>query len=239
MTIRHNSSWKTTAVAAAIGLALGSAAVAQSDVDPTPNTFPQTQAQQSPPAQRQATPLPPSRQSEQTVERGTRGELDDLAHEHAELSAFASALKVAGLENSLTNGKEYTVFAPTNEALEEKPGKDIDTLLEPENRDELISFVRAHIVADVIDLQSPRDVAEATTIDGETIDIARDDGVIKIDDAKVVNANGIAMGNLKFYAIDDVLARSGKPIDDEQVFNRNSSALAPGRTPGIAGDGAR
>jgi uncharacterized surface protein with fasciclin (FAS1) repeats len=232
MTTWNNSSWKLTGLAAAIAFSCGSAASAQSDVDPSPNTFPQTQAQPS-------APRPQSRQSEQTVERGTTGELDDLANEHSELSAFASALKVAGLENSLTNGKDYTVFAPTNEALDEKPGKDIDTLLKPENRDELISFLRAHIVADVIDLQSPRAASETKTIDGETIDIERDDGVLKVDDARVVNANGITIGNLKFYAIDDVLARSGKSIEEEQVFNRNSSAVAPGRTPGIAGGSAR
>jgi uncharacterized surface protein with fasciclin (FAS1) repeats len=238
MTIRNTNSWKWAGLAGAIALALGSAAAAQSDVDPAPNTFPQTQAQPSAPRARQATPATQIGQSEQSVVRA-KGEFDDLAYEHAELSTFASALKVAGLENSLTNGKDYTVFAPTNEALEDKPGKNIDTLLEPENRDELISFLRAHIVADAIDLQSPRNLPDMKTIDGETIDIERHDGVVKVDDAKVVNANGIAMGNLKFYAIDDVLARNGKPIEEEQVSNRNSSAVAPGRTPGIAGDGTR
>jgi uncharacterized surface protein with fasciclin (FAS1) repeats len=102
-----------------------------------------------------------------------------------------------------------------------------------------VSFLRAHIVAEAIDLQSPRNVAAAKTIDGETIDIDRDAGVVKIDDAKVVNASGIAMGNLKIYAIDDVLSRSGKPIEEGQVFNRNSSAVAPGRTPGVAGENDR
>lgn len=237
MAIRNNNSWKVTVLAAATAVALGSTAYAQSDVDPSHSTFPQTQSQSDSSRARPATPAPQSRsQAQQSVERATKGELDDLAHEHAELSTFASALKVAGLENSLTSGKEFTVFAPTNEALEDKPGKNVDTLLKPENRDELISFLRAHIVAEAIDLQSPRKVSEARTVDGEPIDIEREEGVIKIDDARVVNANGIAMGNLKIYAIDDVLARNGKPIEAEQVLNRNSSAVAPGRTPGIAGE---
>jgi uncharacterized surface protein with fasciclin (FAS1) repeats len=222
MTVWNDNSWKMTALAAAVGLTLGSAAFAQSDIERRPDTSPQTQPRVDPSGRRQTTPAPQTRQSQeqQTVERGVPGDFDDLAHEHAELSTFASAVQVAGLENSLTSGKDFTLFAPTNEALEGKPGKDIDALLEPENREELLSFLRAHIVADAIDLQSPR-VAEAKTIDGETIGIDRDEGAVKIDDAKVVNANGIAMGNLKIYAIDDVLARSGKPIEEGQVRNRN------------------
>jgi len=222
MTIGNYRSWKATPLAAAIGLALASAAFAQSDIERRHDTSPQVEGRTGAPGQRPTAEMPraPQSQQRQTVERGP-ADFDDLAHEHAELSSFAAAVKAAGLENSLTNGKDYTVFAPTNEALEDKPGKDLDALLEPANREELVSFLRAHIVAKEIDLQSPRKVAEAKTIDGETIDIETDDGVVKIGAARVVDANGIAMGNLKIYAIDDVLARSGKPIEEGQVFNRN------------------
>jgi uncharacterized surface protein with fasciclin (FAS1) repeats len=220
MTSFNRNSWKRTALAVASGLVFSSAALAQSDVDPKHSTFPQSQVNAG----------------SQGVARGA-SQMDRLAAEHAELATFASALKVSGLESSLTNGKDFTVFAPTNEALDSKPGKNIDTLLEPKNRDELISFLRAHIVADQIDLQgAPRAEREARTIDGEAIEIERDKGEITVAGAKVVNANGISLGNLKIYAVDDVLARNGKPIEEEQVHNRNSSAVAPGRTPGLAGE---
>jgi uncharacterized surface protein with fasciclin (FAS1) repeats len=230
MTIGNNSSRKATMLAAAIGLALAPAAFAQSDIERGHDTAPRTESRIDAPDPRppaRATQARPSQQH-QTVERGVPEDFDDLAHTHAELSSFAVALRVAGLENSLTSGKDYTVFAPTNEALEEKPGKDLDTLLEPENREELVSFLRAHIVADEIDLQAPRGVGGAKTIDGESIDIERDDGVVKVDAARVVDAGGIAMGNLKIYAIDDVLARAGKPIEEGQVFNRDPSVGARG-----------
>jgi uncharacterized surface protein with fasciclin (FAS1) repeats len=224
--------WQAATLAAAIGLALGSATFGQSDIKRGHDTAPQAEGRTGAPSQRPAEAR--QSQQQQTVERGVLADFDDLAHVHAELSSFAAAVKTAGLENSLTNGKDYTVFAPTNEALEEKPGKDLDALLEPENREELVSFLRAHIVADEIDLQSPRHADEAKTIDGEAIDIEHDDGVVKIGGARVVNASGIAMGNLKIYAIDDVLARSGTPIEEGQVFNRNSGASAPSRAPRIA-----
>jgi uncharacterized surface protein with fasciclin (FAS1) repeats len=137
---------------------------------------------------------------------------DRLAAEYPALSKFAAAVKAAGMATSLTDGSQYTLFAPTNEALDDKGGKEIDKLMRPENRDQLVSFLRAHIVAEPIDLQSPRRVPETKTMDGEKIDIDRDqsDGTVKIDDAKVVNTSGIDVGKLKIYPIDDVLSRNGK-----------------------------
>jgi uncharacterized surface protein with fasciclin (FAS1) repeats len=212
---------RLAALTAAAGLALGSAAYAQSDVDPSHSTFPQTHARRDLGAPSDA-PAPRSQQS-QTVPSEGDTEFDDLAHEHAELSVFAAAVKIAGLENSLTNGKDYTVFAPTNEALQQKRGKDIDSLLEPESRAELVSFLRAHIVADAVDLRSPRAPSEVRTVDGETVGIDRDGAVVMVDDARVVNPNGIEIGSLRIYAIDDVLAR-GKPIEEGQVRERGAGA---------------
>lgn len=149
---------------------------------------------------------------------------EDVANKQPTLTKFVAALQASGLEKSLTDGKEYTIFAPNNDALADKKGKDIDDLMKPENREDLVGFMRAHIVADVVDLQSPRELASVKTLDGKTVDIERKDGEIEIGDAKVVNANGLDWGNVKVYAIDDVLARGAK-ADDDKVSS--SSPTAP------------
>jgi uncharacterized surface protein with fasciclin (FAS1) repeats len=148
---------------------------------------------------------------------------EDVADEQPTLSKFVEALKASGLEKSLTDGKEYTIFAPSNAALVDKKGKDIDELMKPENRQELLGFLRAHIVQDSLDLQSPRDVTSVRTLDGETVGMKRKDGEIEIGDAKLVNANGLDWGNVKIYAIDDVLARGAKG-DDDKVSSSNPTA---------------
>jgi uncharacterized surface protein with fasciclin (FAS1) repeats len=148
---------------------------------------------------------------------------DDVADKQPTLTKFVAALDASGLEKSLTDGHEYTIFAPNNDALADKKGKDIDNLMKPENREDLVGFLRAHIVADDLDLQTPRELTSVKTLDGSTVDLERKDGEIKIGDAKVVNPNGLAWGNVKIYAIDDVLARRAK-ADDDKISSTNPTA---------------
>src|SRR5690606_39593512 len=62
--------------------------------------------------------------------------------------------------------RSYTVFAPTNDAWEQMSGLSKDELMQPENREQLISLLRAHIVADDVDEQMARSLQQAQTIDG-------------------------------------------------------------------------
>src|SRR5690606_20709773 len=71
-------------------------------------------------------------------------DLDGIAEEHQSLSRFMEALRVTGLDETLTSGTAYTVFAPTNEAFDDQ----WEELQGAENREELIELLRAHIVAD-------------------------------------------------------------------------------------------
>src|SRR5690606_18751629 len=82
---------------------------------------------------------------------GGSGQLDQIAEEHDDLSTFVEAVKAAGMEESLTGGTQYTVFAPTNDAWEQMSGLSLEELMSSENREQLISLLRAHIVADDVD----------------------------------------------------------------------------------------
>src|SRR5690606_9899464 len=147
------------------------------------------------------------------------GELDQIAEEHDDLSSFVEAVKAAGMEASLTEGTEYTVFAPTNDALEEMSGQSLEELMSPENREQLISLLRAHIVADDVDENMARTLTQAQTIDGGAVDISASGDEIQVGDATVVQS-GIQEGSLRVYAIDQVLeptalARADSPAGAE------------------------
>src|SRR5690606_30145706 len=101
--------------------------------------------------------------------------------------------------------RSYTVFAPTNDAWEQMSGLSKDELMQPENREQLISLLRAHIVADDVDEQMARSLPAAQTIDGGTVDLSATGDTIRVGDAQVVQS-GIQQGNLRIYAIDSVLA---------------------------------
>ncbi|HEX7116835.1 MAG TPA: fasciclin domain-containing protein [Steroidobacter sp.] len=132
------------------------------------------------------------------------GQLDQIAQEHDDLSTFIEAVKAAGMEESLTSGTEYTVFAPTNDAWEEMSGLSTEELMSPENREQLISLLRAHIVADDVDENMARTLQQAQTIDGGTVSLSSSGDELQVGDATVVES-GIQQGSLRIYAIDQVL----------------------------------
>ncbi|HEX6997658.1 MAG TPA: fasciclin domain-containing protein [Gammaproteobacteria bacterium] len=139
--------------------------------------------------------------------------LDQLARDKSEISTFVEALKTAGLDDSLTQGTRYTLFAPTNEAFESRRGS-VEDLLASENREELIALLRAHIVADDLDPQRARSLEEAQTVDGNTVTIGENrDGELEIGKAQVIEP-GIQQGNLRVYVIDEVLGGRSRPFAD-------------------------
>ena len=57
------------------------------------------------------------------------------------------ALKTAGLVSTLQGDGPFTVFAPTNAAFAKLPAGTVETLLKPENKDQLTKILTYHVVA--------------------------------------------------------------------------------------------
>jgi uncharacterized surface protein with fasciclin (FAS1) repeats len=128
--------------------------------------------------------------------------IETLTTRNEELSTFVDAVKAAGLEESLTDGTDYTLFAPTNDAFE---GQDLESLMQPENREQLVSILRAHIVADDLDRDLAGTIKQAKTIDGSTVDVSVDGDKLMVGDVEASLDNGIQLGNLRIYAVNGVL----------------------------------
>ena len=62
-------------------------------------------------------------------------------------TTLVAAVKAAGLVDTLKGPGPFTVFAPTNEAFAALPAGTVDTLLKPENKDQLVKILTAHVVA--------------------------------------------------------------------------------------------
>jgi uncharacterized surface protein with fasciclin (FAS1) repeats len=244
---------RSTALAAAIGLTLASgAALAQSSQvnERTGSTSSSVGAQERTSSaddarrsgldsNRNATA--PSSAAQNSTAQGAAASLESLEQRRPDLSTFVSAVKSAGLENSLTNGTEYTVFAPTNDAFD-KGKRSVDELMKPENRPELIEMLRAHIVADDVDPSLAQRIHEAATIDGGTIDLkSQGSGDLEVGNAKVVDAQGIELGALRIYPIDGVLASnapsggSGNGLGGVRLETQPSGAFDAGHGSGPQG----
>jgi uncharacterized surface protein with fasciclin (FAS1) repeats len=150
---------------------------------------------------------PSSQRPEQSESRETASDFDQLAEENSDLSKFVEGVKTAGLADALSSGTEYTIFAPTDDALE---SEEFDSLLQPENREDLIALLRAHIVADDVDQELAGTISQATTIDGGTLDISMEEEKLMVGNSEATQAEGPGIGSLRVYKVDQVLG-NGMP----------------------------
>ena len=63
------------------------------------------------------------------------------------LSTLVTALKAAGLVDTLKGAGPFTVFAPTNDAFNKLPEGTVSTLVKPENKSMLTKILTYHVIS--------------------------------------------------------------------------------------------
>lgn len=71
----------------------------------------------------------------------------DFAAATPDFSTLVTAVKAAGLVDTLKGAGPFTVFAPTNEAFGKLPAGTVETLVKPENKDTLTKILTYHVVS--------------------------------------------------------------------------------------------
>ena len=106
-------------------------------------------------------------------------------------TTLVAAVKAAGLVPTLEGKGPFTVFAPTNEAFDALPKGTVDTLLKPENKDQLTKILTYHVVAGdytakKLEMMIKKDggKAELKTVEGEKL------GVMMTEDGKGIADQG-------------------------------------------------
>ena len=122
---------KTFAFAALAALMMSPAAFAEADMPaPSPASLQLGAAR--------AIAAAPTPKGERALEKASRsGRFDTLM----------AAIDAAGVREELGAMGSYTFFAPTDAAFEKLPKGAMEQLMRPENRDQLISLLRMHVVA--------------------------------------------------------------------------------------------
>lgn len=64
----------------------------------------------------------------------------------ADHTTLVAAVQAAGLVETLSGEGPFTVFAPTNDAFAKLPAGTVETLLKPENKDQLVKILTCHVV---------------------------------------------------------------------------------------------
>ena len=136
--------------------------------------------------------------------KAKKADIVDTAVAAGSFNTLVAAVQAAGLESTLRGDGPFTVFAPSDEAFAKLPAGTVETLLKPENRDQLVSILTYHVVpGKVLSKSLAGKKLDATTVQGTTVAVNGKHGV-KVDNANVVKAD-IKTSNGVIHVIDSVL----------------------------------
>lgn len=131
----------------------------------------------------------------------------EIASSTADFSTLVTALKAADLVGALQGDGPFTVFAPLNSGFAKIDSETLNSLLEPENKDQLSAILTYHVVAGKLTaadvakaLEAGKGKVELTTLNGATLTAVSKDGGIYLMDQK---------GNYSMIAKTDVMASNG------------------------------
>jgi uncharacterized surface protein with fasciclin (FAS1) repeats len=131
-------------------------------------------------------------------------------------TTLVTAVKAAGLVDTLSGKGPFTVFAPTNAAFAKLPAGTVDTLVKPENKDALTNILTYHVVPGRITAQQIAEMAARNhgtatlkTVEGEDLRFIKSGkgwivvdakgGKSRITIANVMQSNGV------IHVVDTVL----------------------------------
>ena len=136
------------------------------------------------------------------------------AMEAKSVSTLVSAVKQAGLVETLSGTGPYTVFAPTNAAFDKLPNGAVAGLMKPESKAKLAGVLTYHVIPGRLVAADLKDGQELTTVNGEKLHITIKDGKMMVGNGKdapatiqiadVISSNGVT------HVIDGVILPTGK-----------------------------
>ena len=131
----------------------------------------------------------------------------DTAVAAGSFNTLATALKAAGLVDTLKGKGPFTVFAPTDEAFRKLPAGTLEKLLA--DKAQLTKVLTYHVVAGKVMAADVVKLTEAKTVEGSAAKISAKDGKVKVNDANVVKTDVVASNGV-IHVIDSVILPPAK-----------------------------
>lgn len=117
---------------------------------------------------------------------------------------LVTAVQAAGLADTLAGDGPFTVFAPTDAAFAKLPEGTVESLLKPENRDQLVAILTYHVVAGKVTAADVVKLDDAKTVNGQDVRITVADSAVQVNDANVIKTD-IEASNGVIHVIDTVI----------------------------------
>jgi len=130
----------------------------------------------------------------------------EIAAGDENFATLVAALQAADLVGALSGDGPFTVFAPTNDAFAALPAGTVDTLLQPENKDQLTAILTYHVLGTELFAEgTAAGTYELETLQGESVTVVVDShGAVTVDGANVIAAD-IDASNGVIHVIDGVI----------------------------------
>ncbi|MFE2974926.1 fasciclin domain-containing protein [Streptomyces sp. NPDC059258] len=145
-----------------------------------------------------------------TVPKDGAGSFDGMAQDpvataasnNPELSTLVTAVKKAGLVDTLNNAQNITVFAPTNDAFAKIPKADLDAVLA--DKAMLTKILTYHVVGEKL---APQQLESGTydTLEKSTLTTSGSGQSYKVNDSANVVCGNVPTANATVHIIDTVL----------------------------------
>jgi uncharacterized surface protein with fasciclin (FAS1) repeats len=133
----------------------------------------------------------------------------DNAMNAKSVSTLVSAVKQAGLVETLKGAGPFTVFAPTNAAFDKLPKGALAGLMDPASKENLKGVLTYHVIPGRLVAADLKDGQELTTVNGEKLHISVKDGKVMVSNGKdtpaVVQIPDVISSNGVTHVIDGVV----------------------------------
>ena len=135
---------------------------------------------------------------------GSKKDVVDTAASAGTFETLLAAATAAGLVDALKSDGPLTVFAPTDDAFGALPAGTIESLLKPENKDQLATILKFHVVPGALGSTALSDGTRLETLAGLDVQISQTEGGFNIENARIVTTD-IDVSNGVIHVIDRVI----------------------------------
>jgi uncharacterized surface protein with fasciclin (FAS1) repeats len=134
----------------------------------------------------------------------TRRDLVDLASSAGGFSTLLAAVETAGLTDALRGPGPFTIFAPTDDAFGQLDQGLLEALLRAENRTQLQSVLKYHVIPGRLSLREAFSSNTLETLQGSELSVGFDEGSFMVNEVSIVD-NDLDSKNGVIHVIDGVL----------------------------------
>ncbi len=156
----------------------------------------------------------------------------DTAIADGRFKTLVAAVKAAGLVDTLKGKGPFTVFAPTDEAFAKLPKGTLETLLKPENKDQLAAILTYHVVAGKVMAADVVKLTLADTVNSAAVKIKVDGSKVFVNDAQVIITD-IVTANGVIHVIDSVILPPKDIVDTAIADGRFKTLVAAVKAAGL------